>query len=69
MIGIDNWLNKTNSNTKMIMQVHDELVFEINEKDIDNEVGNVINIMQNCVDLKLPLIVNYGINSNWGDAH
>ena len=69
MIGIDSWLNETNSNTKMIMQVHDELVFEINEKDIDNEVENVINIMQNCVDLKLPLIVNYGINSNWGDAH
>ena len=69
MIEIDCWLNEINSNTKMIMQVHDELVFEINEKDIDNEVENIINIMQNCVNLKLPLIVNYGINFNWGDAH
>ncbi|MBT7543203.1 MAG: DNA polymerase I [Gammaproteobacteria bacterium] len=69
MIEIDCWLNEINSNTKMIMQVHDELVFEINEKDVDNEVENIINIMQNCVNLKLPLIVNYGINFNWGDAH
>ena len=69
MIQIDKWLVKNNSRTMMIMQVHDELVFEIHEKDIDVEVLEIINIMQGCVNLNLPLEVNYGIDNNWGDAH
>lgn len=69
MIDINNWLKKNNSKTKMIMQVHDELVFEIYEKDIKSEVENIISIMKGCVELDLPLEVNYGIDSNWGDAH
>ena len=69
MIDINNWLKKNNSKTKMIMQVHDELVFEIYEKDIKSEVENIVSIMKGCVDLDLPLEVNYGIDSNWGDAH
>jgi DNA polymerase-1 len=69
MIEIDKWLAQNHSKTKMIMQVHDELVFEISENDIDSEVSNIINIMQDCVKLKLPLEVNYGIDDNWGDAH
>jgi len=69
MIDINNWLKKNNSKTKMIMQVHDELVFEIHEKDIKSEVENIVSIMKGCVDLDLPLEVNYGIDSNWGDAH
>ena len=50
-------------------QVHDELVFEIHEDDINQEVKNIVNIMQDCVSLDLPLEVNYGIEDNWGDAH
>ncbi|MEL0102337.1 MAG: DNA polymerase I [Gammaproteobacteria bacterium] len=69
MIDINNWLKKNNSQTKMIMQVHDELVFEIYEKDIKSEVENIVSIMKGCVELDLPLEVNYGIDSNWGDAH
>jgi len=69
MINIDKWMGQNNSKTKMIMQVHDELVFEIHEKDIDTEVSEIINIMQSCVNLNLPLEVNYGIDNNWGDAH
>ena len=69
MIDINNWLKKNNSKTKMIMQVHDELVFEIHEKDIKSEVENIVSIMKGCVELDLPLEVNYGIDSNWGDAH
>jgi len=69
MIDINNWLKKNNSKTKMIMQVHDELVFEMYEKDIKSEVENIVSIMKGCVELDLPLEVNYGIDSNWGDAH
>ena len=69
MIEIDKWLMQKKSKTKMIMQVHDELVFEIHEDDINQEVKNIVNIMQDCVSLDLPLEVNYGIEDNWGDAH
>ena len=69
MIQIDQWLSNNKSNTKMIMQVHDELVFEIPEKNAVADVENIIKIMKNCVSLNLPLEVNYGIDKNWGDAH
>ena len=69
MIEIDNWLTKKKSKTKMIMQVHDELVFEIFENDIEEEVVQIANLMKNCVKLDLPLEVNYGIEENWGNAH
>ena len=69
MIEIDKWFMQKKSKTKMIMQVHDELVFEIHEDDINQEVKNIVNIMQDCVSLDLPLEVNYGIEDNWGDAH
>ena len=69
MIEIDNWLTKKKSKTKMIMQVHDELVFEIFENDIGEEVVQIVNLMKNCAKLDLPLEVNYGIEENWGNAH
>ena len=69
MIQIDQWLSNNKSDTKMIMQVHDELVFEIPEKNAVADVENIIKIMKNCVSLNLPLEVNYGIDKNWGDAH
>jgi DNA polymerase-1 len=69
MIEIDKWFMQKKSKTKMIMQVHDELVFEIHEDDINQEVKKIVNIMQDCVSLDLPLEVNYGIEDNWGDAH
>ena len=69
MIQIDQWLSNNKSDIKMIMQVHDELVFEIPEKNATADVENIIKIMKNCVSLNLPLEVNYGIDKNWGDAH
>ena len=69
MIEIDKWLAEKKSKTKMIMQVHDELVFEISENDIDSEIEVIVNLMQNCITLDLPLEVNFGIEDNWGNAH
>ena len=69
MIEIDKWLVEKKSKTKMIMQVHDELVFEISENDIDSEIEDIVNLMQNCITLDLPLEVNFGIEDNWGNAH
>ena len=69
MIEIDKWLAEKKSKTKMIMQLHDELVFEISENDIDSEIEGIVNLMQNCITLDLPLEVNFGIEDNWGNAH
>ncbi len=69
MIEIDKWLEEKKSKTKMIMQVHDELVFEIFEEDINLEVQEIVSLMEGCVTLDLPLEVNYGIEDNWGNAH
>ena len=69
MIEIDKWLTEKKSMTKMIMQVHDELVFEISENDIDSEIEDIVKLMQNCITLDLPLEVNFGIEDNWGNAH
>ena len=55
MIQIDQWLSNNKSDTKMIMQVHDELIFEIPEKNAVADVENIIKIMKNCVSLNLPL--------------
>ena len=62
-------VRRKKSKTKMIMQVHDELVFEIYEEDINLEVKEIVSLMESCVTLDLPLEVNYGIEDNWGNAH
>jgi DNA polymerase-1 len=59
----------TNSDIKMIMQVHDELVFEVKEEIAEKTAQHLQEIMQNIVQLKAPLIVDYGIGNNWGEAH
>jgi DNA polymerase-1 len=59
----------SNINAKMLMQVHDELVFEVAESQAENIAKKLQNIMQSVVELKVPLIVDYGIADNWGDAH
>lgn len=56
-------------NAKMILQVHDELLFECSEKDAD-EVSKILkNKMENVVKLKVPLVVNIGVGKNWDEAH
>ncbi|MCD4705737.1 DNA polymerase I, partial [bacterium] len=69
MIKIQNLLDKKyqNSEIKMIIQVHDELIFEI-KKDIDFSVIKAIkNIMENVIKLKVPIIVDAKIGDNWGE--
>ena len=58
-----------NKDIKMIMQVHDELVFEIKTELVDDFGMQIKNIMQNTVELKVPLIVDIGVGNNWQEAH
>lgn len=68
MIAMDNYLNSWQQ-AKMIMQVHDELVFEVLETHAADFKTKVSELMSNCVSLKVPLVVDAGIGDNWDEAH
>lgn len=53
----------------MIMQVHDELVFEVKEDKVEHYTGVIKQVMQNAATLAVPLIVDVGIGNNWDEAH
>lgn len=68
MISLDGWLQTHKLDAKMIMQVHDELVFEVAE-DVVTEMENIIcEHMMQAADLKVPLLVSIGVGDNWDAA-
>lgn len=69
MISADQWLFQEKPDAKMIMQVHDELVFEVAEDKADQFADIIRTIMTSVADLNVPLIVDIGIGSNWDEAH
>ncbi|WP_241570090.1 DNA polymerase I [Rosenbergiella collisarenosi] len=70
MIGVDQWLASQDPNRiKMIMQVHDELVFEVHQDLVETATHTVREIMENCVTLAVPLQVDTGLGDNWDEAH
>jgi DNA polymerase-1 len=69
MIAVDRWLQQDKPDAKMIMQVHDELVFEIAEDQLDECATVIQNIMESAARLKVPLVVDVGVGDNWDEAH
>ncbi|MCB1615392.1 MAG: DNA polymerase I [Pseudomonadales bacterium] len=69
MIRVDNWLNTDSADAMMIMQVHDELVFEVAEQQIDKIVPEIIRLMSSAAELHVPLVVEAGVGNNWDEAH
>ncbi len=69
MIDIQQWLKDTQSAVKMIMQVHDELVFEVPEKNLDDAKNSIEKFMINAAELAVPLEVGMGVGKNWEQAH
>lgn len=69
MIQVDAWLRGEGMETRIIMQVHDELVFEVPEKELDCITKQITLIMQGAAELKVPLIVEAGTGDNWDQAH
>ena len=69
MIKTDQWLLEEKPDAKMIMQVHDELVFEAAEDQVDNYSAIIRNMMSSAADLNVPLIVDIGVGNNWDEAH
>jgi DNA polymerase-1 len=70
MIAVDQWINQQQADSVyMIMQVHDELVFEIKEQFVDEYAQNITKCMEQAVSLSVPLIVEAGVGINWDEAH
>ena len=69
MIAVDRSLSNSNINAKVVMQVHDELVVEVREKDVE-AVSSLLRMeMEQAATLKVPLLVDMGIGDNWDEAH
>jgi DNA polymerase-1 len=69
MIEIHEWLAKSKVDARMIMQVHDEVILEVKDQDATKAEQEVSKIMQDAAKLKVPLEVESGLASNWGEAH
>jgi len=69
MIDVDSWIGEDNQEIKMIMQVHDELIFEVKKDFAPEALEQVINIMESAVKLDIPLIVDANQGANWNEAH
>ncbi|MBE0403866.1 MULTISPECIES: DNA polymerase I [Halomonas] len=69
MIDVDAWLAEGEFDALMVMQVHDELVFEVKEEQVEAFIGEVQTRMQAAAELKVPLIVEAESGVNWDEAH
>ena len=69
MIHIPPLLARLKSTTRMLLQVHDELVFEVPEVELESTVPALKNLMENILSLKVPLVVGIGMGKNWDEAH
>lgn len=69
MINIQNWLSESNLKSKMIMQVHDELVFDVVKEEEEQITQKVKELMENALQMTVPLVVEVGKGDNWLQAH
>lgn len=68
MIQINQWIQSENLKLNMIMQVHDELVFEVHESILESAIQKIRFLMENAAKFSVPLKVGIGYAKNWGDA-
>ena len=69
MVSVQNWLDEKKCASKLIMQVHDELVLEVPENELEEVKEKVRELMQNVAKLDVELIVDVGVGDNWDQAH
>ena len=69
MVHIDRWLDERSLSSRMIMQVHDELVLEVPENELEEVEAGVREHMVDAADLSVPLLVDIGVGANWDEAH
>ena len=69
MIQIHNWLNQEKLKTRMILQVHDELLFDVPNNELQLVQTEIKTLMENALPLSIPVVVESGIGNNWLEAH
>ena len=69
MLACDKWIRSSGANVKMIMQVHDELVFEVAESQLNSSIETLRKLMSSAAELQVPLLVEVGSGENWDQAH
>ncbi len=69
MVNIQQWMKKEQVRSRMIMQVHDELVFDLHKEERDFVKDNVVRLMKHAIQLEVPMEVEAGVGGNWLEAH
>lgn len=69
MVDIHRWMKTEALQSRMIMQVHDELVFDVHQSEIDKMKENIPRLMRDAATLEVPMEVELGVAENWLDAH
>lgn len=69
MITVDNWLQSELPDALIVMQVHDELVFDVAQSDLDALQAHVPSLMCDVAEFSVPLVVDLGTGQNWDEAH
>jgi DNA polymerase-1 len=69
MVAIDRRLTQEKLRTRMLLQVHDELLFEVPEKEVERVKKLVRELMEGVMSLRVPLQVDLGAGKNWAEAH
>ncbi|WP_417792408.1 DNA polymerase I [Stutzerimonas xanthomarina] len=69
MIAVDNWLQESELDARVILQVHDELVVEVREDLVEQVRAQILPLMSAAAQLDVPLLVEAGVGNNWDEAH
>ena len=69
MIRLHDWIVTERPAVRMIMQVHDELVFEVAEDELESAATVITEHMTDAAMLSVPLVVEVGVGENWDEAH
>jgi DNA polymerase-1 len=69
MIAVRDWLKKEEMQSKLIMQVHDELVLEVPADELEMVKARLPELMENVIELDVPLLLEIGVGENWEQAH
>ena len=69
MNAVQAWLESSNSQAKLLLQVHDELILEVPEAEVESVKDQVARLMTSVAKLKVPLEVGIGVGNNWEEAH
>jgi DNA polymerase-1 len=69
MIDIDQWIRQEGLRSRMILQVHDELVFDVHQEELEQLKPMVEKLMKEALPLEVPMEIEIGVGQNWLEAH